>query len=236
MDKVALQFSGGRDSLALLLYMQPEWNSLTVYHTSTGDDFPETIALCEKVRKVVPHFEYIQGDSPGVRGRYGPPSDLLIPGAAEWPFPEKHFKDYVPMQDRNWCCYRSLMEPMHQRMIDDGITVILRGQRSSDMAQGILKSGTIYDGVQLLYPIHSWTDDQVDDFILERGWRPPPFYAEGCKDTPNCMTCTAWLEYGGQQYVRRYYPSVYRGMQTVLKTLYPAVQQRFVRIQAIVEH
>ena len=63
--KIALQCSGGKDSLALLHLMWPFWDKLTVYWLDTGDSFPETEermasvaaqAECDRVRIDRPRY------------------------------------------------------------------------------------------------------------------------------------------------------------------------------------
>ena len=48
-DKIALQFSGGKDSLAVLYLCKEWWNKITVVWLNTGSAFPETIAQMEGI-------------------------------------------------------------------------------------------------------------------------------------------------------------------------------------------
>ena len=60
-DRVALQISGGKDSLAVLHAMQPWWDRLCVFWTNPGNPFPETVALMEKIKAEVPFFGEVAG-------------------------------------------------------------------------------------------------------------------------------------------------------------------------------
>ncbi|MFM0170609.1 phosphoadenosine phosphosulfate reductase family protein [Paraburkholderia sediminicola] len=76
-ERIALQFSGGKDSLAMLHLMRKHWDRMTVYWVNPGDAFPETIALVESVRALVPHFVEIAANQPQVIAQFDIPMDLL---------------------------------------------------------------------------------------------------------------------------------------------------------------
>ncbi|MFC5476558.1 phosphoadenosine phosphosulfate reductase family protein [Massilia suwonensis] len=205
--KIALQFSGGRDSLALLLAMRLYWDRVTVYYTNSGDAYPETQALVDAVRGVVPHFVEIKGRVKEVHEQMGWPSDVMHPGTG-FAFAKQDIDGYVQLIDRHNCCFNSIMLPMHERMKADGITLLLRGQRDEDTTKSHVKSGDIIDGVQLMFPIAHWSTDQVNKYIASQGVPLPPYYAAGLTSAPDCMRCTAWLEHGANKYLKQHHPEV----------------------------
>ena len=221
--KVALQFSGGRDSLAMLLHLREHWPRLTVYYTDSGDSYPETRALVKRVRSMVPRLVTIDGKQPETMYRHGWPSDVTQAGAM-WPYGQQQIADHVPLIDRYFCCLHSIMLPMHQRMLADGITLLLRGQRDSDEPKSHVRSGETHDGMTIVYPIADWTDAQVHACIEAGGFDVPPYYAQGMTSAPDCMRCTAWLEHGAVSYLGRNHPKVAA-----------EVRQRLVKINATVE-
>jgi 3'-phosphoadenosine 5'-phosphosulfate sulfotransferase (PAPS reductase)/FAD synthetase len=201
--KIALQFSGGRDSLALLLLCKPFWNKLTVYYTNSGDAYPETLELVNRVREKVPNFIEIPGKVLQTRATDGFASDVL-PARATWGF--EAYRDKLGSVGREVCCFKSIMLPMHAAMRADGIKCIIRGQRSSDEPKSPIQSGEIVDGFALYLPIDAWTDAEVEYYIKEQGEEVPPYYAAGMTSAPDCMTCTAWLETGIYAYNRVKHP------------------------------
>lgn len=220
-QRIALQFSGGRDSLACLYLLRPYWDRLTVYWTNTGDPFPETQAIMAQVRGMVPHFVEIAGDQPGVVARYGLPSDI-VPASAT-PIGVAGSGSAAPLiQDRYSCCARVFMLPMHQRMVDDGITLIIRGQKAADTLKSPLASGAVADGIELLFPIEGWSDRQVLAYLREQGAPIPRFY-EMLDGAPDCMTCSAYWEHGVAAYLKRYHHGVYQEVQRRLNTIHDAV-------------
>jgi 3'-phosphoadenosine 5'-phosphosulfate sulfotransferase (PAPS reductase)/FAD synthetase len=218
--KIALQFSGGRDSLALLLYMRPHWDNLTVYYCNTGDAYPETIALMKAVKEIVPHFIEVQGNVHTVIEQYGLPSDVLHAQAQH----SQAYSSSTKLNDRHNCCFLTMMKPLHDRMKQDGITVILRGQRNQDDPKSIVQSGQVIDGFKIIFPIAEWTIADVEEFITESGCPIPPYYAEGMTSAPDCMHCTAWLEHGSYKYLTKYHPTVAKEVNRRLLQIKVVVQ------------
>lgn len=222
-EKIALQVSGGRDSLACLYMMRPHWDRLTVYWLNTGDAFPETAAIMAKVAAEVPHFVEIDGRQPEVITQHGIPTDILP--AANTPIGIMGAGGGVLMQDRYSCCWRVLMEPLHRRMIEDGITLIVRGQKAKDRLKAPIQTGSIIDGIEYLFPIEDWTAQEVDIFLeTEEGVELPPFYAT-MKTAPDCMTCSAWWEENRAQYLKSRYPDQHALYQERLDVIRIAVDE-----------
>ena len=204
-SKVALQFSGGKDSLAILYLLRDYWQNLTVYFCESGAALPETLELVERVKAEVPHFVTVQGRQPTTIQDYGFPSDL-VPCVSTL-FGRRLAGDTgVPMNDRYTCCALSIMAPLHERMQADGITLIIRGQRNSDAQKSPVRSGMTVEGFEFLLPIEDWTDDQVFDFLAAEKVEIPRFYRAGMSSAPDCINCTAWLEHGLPAYLKQFYP------------------------------
>jgi 3'-phosphoadenosine 5'-phosphosulfate sulfotransferase (PAPS reductase)/FAD synthetase len=230
--KIALQFSGGRDSLALLLLLKPYWEKLTVYYCDSGDAYPETLELVARVQKKVPNFITIPGRVLQTRATDGFASDVL-PSRATWGF--ETYREKLGMLGREVCCYKSIMLPMHAAMRADGIKCILRGQRKSDEPKSPVKSGEIVDGFAIHFPIESWSDADVDYFIKEQGEKPTPFYKVGVNNTPDCRTCTAWLETGQYAYNRVHHPKDAETQRIRLKWMMERIAPAADRMKFIAE-
>ena len=220
-QRIALQFSGGRDSLACLYLMQPFWDKLTVYWCDTGNAYPETLKLMSKVMGMVPNFAVIQGNQPNVVEMHGLPSDI-VPVSATPIGQLMSGIDAPKIQDRYSCCFRTKMAPTQERMIQDGITLIIRGQKSNDKFKGPMKSGDVFGGVEYLFPIESWDSRQVMDYLRKEGAPIPRFY-EMIETMPDCMSCTAWWEEGIAPYLKRYHFDQYLTNQKNLDIINKAV-------------
>lgn len=233
-EKIALQFSGGRDSLALLLFMKPYWDKLTVYYCNPGDAYPETLALMDAVKAVVPNFVEIKGYVQETRAQHGWSSDVL-PAGASWHFGKDQIPNHLPLIDRYSCCYLSMMKPTHDRMKEDGVTCVLRGQRLEDNIKSHVQSGQVIDGIQVVFPLNDWTTAQVDQFIADAGVSLPPYYAEGLTSAPDCMHCTAWLEHKANKYLNKHHPEVATEVNRRLRLIKVAVQSQTQHLDAALE-
>ncbi|UIF90839.1 phosphoadenosine phosphosulfate reductase family protein [Cupriavidus sp. UYPR2.512] len=220
-ERIAFQFSGGRDSLCALHLLRPYWAAMTVYHLRTGDDFPETQKLVREIANLVPHLALVDGVVGEVRAEFGLPSDLIPTSATTI---GRIHTGGPRLQDRYDCCARTIMLPMQARMKADGITLIVRGQRDTDYAAPVTRSGDVHDGIELLYPIQSWTTEQVMLALDAMGVEAPRFYAEGCKGALDCMTCTAWWDEGRAAYLAKHHPAKYAEYQRKLTLVADALR------------
>ena len=220
-ERIGLQFSGGKDSIACLWLMRPWWDRITVYWLNTGAAYPETVALAEEVRAMVPRFVEIAGRQPQVVAEFGMPSDIVP--ASHVPMGLSGSGNPGPLiQDRYSCCLRSIMVPLHQRMFDDGVTLIIRGQKNADRLKSTLRSGDTELGVEYLFPIEEWSSQQVLDYLRSEGAPVPRFY-EVIGSAPDCITCSAWWEEGASKYLKRYHPAHYVAFQAKLDIINQAV-------------
>lgn len=208
-DNIAFQFSGGKDSTALLMSMREFWNIMTVYHLDTGDMHPETQEVVAKVEKMVPRFVRVQSDVFAVKKRFGLPSDI-IPWTSSAAAHALNAGSTVLMQDRVSCCFRTTMLPLHRRMRYDNITLIVRGQKNRDELKGALFSGDILDGFEFLYPASDWTDNDCFQIMRDNGIPIPRYYTEGLVHSGDCVGCTGWCsEEDRPNYLKKYHPERY---------------------------
>lgn len=221
--KIALQFSGGKDSLACLYLLKEYWPRLTVYHLNTGDQFPETIDIIERVRTEVPNFVEIKGEVHYVHAYFGIPSDLVPSSATRCGYDLGAHKNPL-ITDRYTCCFLSSMEPMRERMLADGVTLIIRGQKNSDKYKAETRTGSVIEGVEFLYPLEDWTKEDVLQFIADNRIEIPRFY-ESLDSMPDCMSCSAWWDDRRGAYLKRYHPQAYAIYQQRLSAIHDAVDR-----------
>lgn len=204
-ERIAFHLSGGRDSLCALHLLRPYWDFMTVYHLQTGDDFPETQKVVREAAAMVPHFKVVQGRVAETRQQFGLPTDLMPCNAT--PFGQMR-TGATPLISRWDCCARSIMVPMYERMLADEITLIVRGQRDEEYQRAPMRSGDIdpVSGIEVLYPIQTWTAEMVMLALNAMDVDPAPFYAHGSYTTPECMTCTGFWDQGRARYLARYHP------------------------------
>lgn len=207
--RIGFQFSGGRDSTAALYLLRPYWRQMTIYHLDTGDQFPATRAVVDRVEADLTSdgvtLHRIASDVAAVRKQFGLPSDLVPVDNHAYVGRHVSGRD-LQLQSRYECCTRALMHPMHQRMIADGVTLIVRGQRDDEYDRPPYRSGDIGEGFEFLYPIQNWKGEQVTAYLREHGLPLADYYDNGARRAPECMGCTAWWDEGRAAYMRNKYP------------------------------
>lgn len=221
--RIALQLSGGKDSLACLYLMRPYLDRMTVYWVNTGNAYPETLETIRHVREIAPHFVEIEGRQPAVIKEFGLPSDIVPVNSTPMGLVASG-KPGVLLQDRYSCCFRSIMLPLHERMIADGVTLIIRGQRNDDQLKAPITSGTVEHGIEYLFPIEDWSHRQVMQYLRDEQAPIPRFY-EVLDEAPDCMTCSAWWEKGEAKYLKRYHHGEYLEVQRRLGIINEAVSE-----------
>jgi len=226
-ERIAFQFSGGKDSVAALFLLREYWSRFTVYFCDSGDSPEETQAVVRHVEALVPRFVRIPGRVWEVKAAHGLPTDVLPWSSA--PSAHHHNTGDAPlMQDRVACCSRSVMAPLHARMEQDGITLIIRGQKSGDTHKGSFSSGDTVDGFEFLYPVQDWTDADCLAAMRVSGVPVPRYYDEGLTHFGDCAACTAWCEPGKGAYLAKHHPLKFieyrANMKTIADALAPVVK------------
>lgn len=229
-ERIAFQFSGGRDSTAALYVLRPYWKYMDLYHLDTQDQFPETREVFQQVAAEFTAAtgrppRVIVGDVHAVRAEHGLASDLvpvdttaigrMVSGRA------------TKIISRYECCARSLMQPMHQRMLADGITLIVRGQRDDEYDAPPKRSGDVEGGVEVLYPIQSWSAGQVQEYLQVNSLPIAAFYLRGMKRAPECMGCTAWWDEGRAGYLREHHPQAFATYAGRMKTIRIEIDRQY---------
>lgn len=205
-ERAALQFSGGKDSLAVVYLLRPHWERLTVYHVDTGDLLPEVCEIVDRVEAMVPDFRRIATDAKGWTAHFGFPSDLvpttstptgIVIGASK-----------LPIVDRFTCCAANLMVPLHRRMVEDGVSLVIRGTKRADLARLPAESGDTSPGYELWLPLQEWSHGQVFDYLRRVG-APICRVYEHKVNAPECATCPAWWSEGRAAYLRKHHPDLH---------------------------
>lgn len=229
-QKVALSFSGGKESLVCLDLLRPWWDRLTVYWMNPGNPFPETVAQMERVRAMVPHFKEVAGRQREIIELDGWPSDLVpdrYTSEGNAYFGKTPFK----VQSRLQCCIRARMWPLYQAMQSDGVTCCIRGKRYDDDDQTGLKSGFVTEhGIELVFPIFDWTTDEVFAYLDDHGIDRPPFYKHAHR-FQDCMDCTAFWDYGIAGYLKAEHPVAFREFERRMRFIKQVVTEQMSELE-----
>ena len=225
---IALQFSGGKDSLALVHLLRPHWDRLTLYHVDTGDLLPEVREIVDGVEALVPAFVRIETHAADWHARFGLPSDLVpttgTPAGLAIGIGSRR------IVDRFDCCASNIMAPMHERMAADGIRLVIRGTKRADLPKLPAENGPTGMGYDLWLPLLDWSDDDVFAYLREAGAPICRVYENGVQ-SPECATCPAWWSEGRADYLGRHHSDLLAVYQAKLEQVAAEVAPLWVNLQ-----
>lgn len=225
---MALHFSGGKDSLALVYLLRPHWDRLTLYHVDTGDLLPEVVEIVDQIESLVPRFIRIETRAADWHQRFGLPSDLVP--TTSTPFGLMIGLAKRRLVDRFDCCGANIMAPMHDRMLADGINLVIRGTKRSDMPRLPAENGPTGAGYDLWLPLLEWSDDDVFAYLREVGAPICRVYENGVQ-SPECATCPAWWSEGRAAYLAKHHPVLSAAYQIKLALVAAEVAPHWANLQ-----
>lgn len=224
-ERIALSYSGGKDSSACVELLREHLDRITIYHLDTGDLLPEMAEAVQMVELSVPNFVRVQSDSGQWIAAHGMPSDLMPYHAhpVGQAMGQHHGTRIVSRYD---CCFANVMAPMFERMRADNITLLIRGTKRADMPQLPVEDGSVNDGIELWLPLLEWSNEDVFAFLNARGVPVPRLYAF-VTNGPECARCPAWWGEQRNSYLKRFYPNLWDEYQSRLRVIAGAMMPSF---------
>jgi len=212
--KEAIQFSGGKDSLALLYLMRPRLKDVPVYFADSGMVYPHVATFIERTcDKLGATLRIVKPPEPieEFQKREGLPADIVPVEASIMMRPYVKAKPGPLIQASISCCARMVWEPMQQAMAADGIKIIYRGSKARDRHVGVA-DGFVADGVTYRSPLWDWTDDMVFAYLRSVSAELPAHYTE-VNNSFDCLYCTAFLNHQNAEsrlaWTRAHYPEAW---------------------------
>lgn len=202
--RAALQFSGGKDSMACLALLEPYvQRGLPVYWAHTGDTIPETLEVVEQVRTAVPDFRVVQADVMAWKRQHGIPSDVTTAQSSE--MGAHYAMSETRLAGRFDCCWANLMQPMHERMLADGIDLVIRGTKLADT--GRVPASGITGQYEVWLPLLHWSHEEVFDLCARMAMPRNAVYDHFKSiSAPECLHCSAWWDDGKAAYLKARHP------------------------------
>jgi 3'-phosphoadenosine 5'-phosphosulfate sulfotransferase (PAPS reductase)/FAD synthetase len=169
MDKVLL-FSGGRQSCVLLYILEEYLEDTLVLWCNTGAASKATLAQLANVRQTVPHFQEIRSDQAKDISIWGYPSDIV-------PVRNSKLTSLNPrepkIQSTKACCTKNIWMPLALACVDSKVSKIYAGGKG--------------DSPDISYPLHSWTEKMLQDYILKHSIVVPALAKSRL-----CWNCTGY--------------------------------------------
>ena len=238
-ERIVLQFSGGKDSLACLVALEPWWPKIVVAWGNRGADYPETHQVINQVRYLPVEFVDVRPPIPHELSMqaHGQPVDLVplrnvedVANLTGQPIPGPRLQSYMA------CCNRLLWQPLQRFCEEYGATLIVRGQRNAEGMRSPVRSGDVINGVEYLLPIEDMTDKQVVSFLEAHGWPLPEHYLYTGKSL-DCWSCTAYLHESQDRlaYTREFHPDLWRRLVPRLRAVQHAALAELTHLDAAVQ-
>lgn len=228
-EKAILQFSGGKDSTALLHLAKPWLDQIIVYFADTGAVYPHVRefihAECERlgarlavIRAPVTIEQWHAAE--------GLPSDIVpIESTAETQWTLKD-KARQRLQSHMKCCTAMIFLPMANAIKASGIKIVLRGSKRCDARVGV-PDGHVEDGIVYRSPLWDWSDDQVFQYLKQEGVTLPKHYA-AVPNSLDCYLCTGHLKHHGAaklRWTKEHYPD----------DLWPELSRRVAAVRNVID-
>lgn len=208
----AIQFSGGKDSLACL-YLYKDDPEVVALYADTGSAFPHVRKFVfDTVQKLGMKLHIVSPEisADAWQDRNGLPADILPVDAT--PLMRKMAKEpyKATLVPYPVCCGANLWEPMMRGVHEVGASVVVRGSKSCDGKVGA-PDGYVENGITFLSPLWDWSEADVFAYLEKVGAELPPQYAMGA-DSLDCWCCTAYMDHHGAKrfaYMKEHYPDLY---------------------------
>ena len=215
-DKIAATYSGGKDSLACIYMLRDDLEKVVVYHVDTGDELPEMRDAVAAVEAMVPHFVRVQTSVTDWIAANGIPTDL-VPHTAHY-LGQAMGEGSTRLASRYDCCRDNRAGPLLARIKADGNTMMISGVRQNDMRIMPSHDGDVLDGMEVCYPLETWSTADVLAYLASVGAPLPAFYPD-LEHGVDCAGCSAWWSEERGAWLRRKYPEIFRRYQARLRLI-----------------
>ena len=218
-EKVALMFSGGKDSLACLHLVKDYLDKTIVVWVNTGANFPEIEQMMREVKAIVTHFHEIKTDQPSSIKANGYPVDVVPVNYTKLGQSVTSIKDFK-LRSYFECCAENFWIPCDAEMRKLGVTGVIRGQRNSEAHRAPIKSGHIENGIEYHLPIESWKDSEVIDYLRSKDVVIDERLSMA-HSSLDCWNCTAYMAESADRfkYIKKHHPSKYESIVEIVKKI-----------------
>ena len=234
-EKVALMFSGGRDSLACLHLIKDYLDKTILIWVNTGAAFPEIIEMMKVIRSSVPNFLEVQTDQPASIAKHGYPADIVPISYSSY---GQACTKSKPIKIRSYmeCCHDNFWKPADDTARKLGVTAIVRGQRSDEAHRSPFKSGDTFDGIEYYFPIKDWDNSKVTKF-LEANNVEITERLSMAHSSLDCWNCTAYCGDSKERmkYIKKFHPEKHKEVTSIIRQISQAVALDMAGIHEILE-
>lgn len=232
-EKIALMFSGGRDSIACLELYRAYLDKITVVWVNTGANFPEIEEYMDQLN--VPNFVEVRTNQPLSIELNGHPVDVLPVNYSSIGQAVTSHKN-IKLRTYFDCCAENQWIPAHLKIEELGITCVIRGQRQAESHKNPIKSGEVLDGVEYVFPILNWSDQDVLEYLKSKNIEITERLSMS-HSSLDCWNCTAYVADSKERfkYIKKHYPKEHEKVVNLLKKIDNVVTTELSKIRQITE-
>jgi 3'-phosphoadenosine 5'-phosphosulfate sulfotransferase (PAPS reductase)/FAD synthetase len=232
--KVALMFSGGKDSIACLELFKPYLDKIAVIWVNTGSNLPEVEECVTKVALEVPNFVEIPTNQAWSVEVNGYPADVVPVNFTKLGQCFTNTKDIV-LRSYLECCNENIWSPAYARVQELGVTGVIRGQRSDEGHKAPLNSGEVVDGIEYFFPLQDWSNEDVNNYLVKQGVEMTERLMMRSHTSLDCWNCTAFTENSVErmEYMKKYHPVKHQSVVKLLQRIDNAVMSELLGIKHI---
>lgn len=218
-EKVALMFSGGKDSLACLHLVKDYLDKTVVVWVNTGANFPEIEQMMREIKAIVTHFHEIKTDQPASIKAKGYPVDVVPVNYTVLGQSVTSIKDFK-VRSYFECCSENFWIPCDAELRKLGITGVIRGQRNDEGHRAPIKSGHVENGIEYFLPIEDWKDSDVMDYLRSKNVIIDERLSMA-HSSLDCWNCTAYMAESAERfkYIKKHHPSKYESIVEIVKKI-----------------
>jgi phosphoadenosine phosphosulfate reductase len=134
------------------------------------------------------------------------------------------------LSNRFDCCYNNLMLPLNERILADGVDLVIRGTKHADT--GRVPTEGPAGAYHVWLPIRDWSHDEVFSYLKQVGAMENPIYDHfRAISAPECLHCTAWWDDGKSKYLKARHPEIYWEYQQNLRTIAGVVAEHLADLE-----
>lgn len=226
-ETAVLQFSGGKDSTALLYLARPHLDRITVLFADPGATYPHVAEhIRETCARLGARLEVIRPamDVVAYTALNGLPADIVPIEALPQMVSFLRDPPAQLVQGYMACCSAMIFEPMHQAIKASGTRIVLRGSKKCDARVGV-GDRHVEDGIEYRSPLWGWRDTDVMAYLARHGVTLPRHY-DAVPDSLDCWLCTGHLKRHGAaklRWTREHYPDLWPELARRVTALRKAV-------------
>lgn len=186
--KIALAWSGGKDSTLVLYFVRMVYPDIPVVFNNTGVEFPETVKF---VHQLADEWKLNLIETKPIKSFWKCVSEYGFSLGKQASNKENGHKK------NNSCCYFCKEKPaqaeyqkLEIRGIFTGITAVESRNRMFNARKGTCYQ-TVHEKIWKVHPILWWTEDEVREYIRQENIPLNPVYTRGAERC-GCMPCTAY--------------------------------------------